>query len=141
MNESEDIGSELYSAFAYLARQQVQKKTAASARGEEGLLQYLAYQGDGVSSGFLKEQLCVGSGRMADILRSLEEKQMISRTLDPRDSRRVIVHITARGREQAARTNERIQAWYGKLTAYLGEEDSRELVRILRRLNEFCIPD
>ncbi len=137
MSESENIGSELYRVFAYLARQQVQKRTAASARGEEGLLQYLAYQKDGVSSGFLKEQLCVSSGRMADILKSLEEKQMIYRTLDPEDSRRVLVHITAVGRGQAARTSERIRAWYEKLTDYLGEEDSRELIRIIRKLNEF----
>ena len=131
------ISEELYTLFAGLGRRREQEVTTASASGEEGLLHYLAYQRDGVTPGFLKDQLGVGSGRMADILRRLEEKQLIIRDEDPKDSRRVIVHITAQGRDQAVWMNQRVLAWYGKLRRYLGEEDSRELIRILRKLGEF----
>ena len=136
--ESADaISRELYVMFANLGRWHLQKEATASISGEEGLLHYLAYKKNGVSSGFLKEQLDVGSGRMADILKRLEEKELISRRDDPKDSRKVIVYITEQGREHAVRTNERLYVWYRKLQAYLGEHDSRELVRILRRLGSF----
>ena len=131
------ISQELYVMFANLGRWNLQKEATASVSGEEGLLHYLAYKKNGVSSGFLKEQLEVGSGRMADILKRLEEKELISRRDDPKDSRKVIVYITEQGREHAVRTNERLHAWYRKLQEYLGERDSRELVRILRRLGSF----
>lgn len=136
--ESADaISRELYVMFANLGRWHLQKEATASISGEEGLLHYLAYKKNGVSSGFLKEQLDVGSGRMADILKRLKEKELISRRDDPKDSRKVIVYITEQGREHAVRTNERLYVWYRKLQAYLGEHDSRELVRILRRLGSF----
>ena len=51
------------------------------------MLHYLAYKHDGVYSGVLKDQLGVGSGRMADILRRLEEKELIVRSEDTEDSR------------------------------------------------------
>lgn len=131
------ISDELYQMFAYLGKWHLQKEATASVSGEEGLLHYLAYKKNGVSSGYLKEQLEVGSGRMADILKRMEEKQLILRKDDPKDSRRVIVFITEQGREHAMLTNDRLHAWYRKLQEYLGEQDSRELLRILRRLASF----
>lgn len=131
------VSEELYRMAAGFGRRQEQREIAASISGEEGLLHYLVYQKDGVTSGFLRNKLEVGSGRMADILRRLEEKELVVRSADPDDCRRVIVHVTEQGREQAIRTNERMVAWYGKLQAFLGEEDTRELIRILKRLEEF----
>ena len=84
------ISEELYAAVANLGRDREQKIVTASASGEEGLLHYLAYKHDGVYSGVLKDQLGVGSGRMADILRRLEEKELIVRSEDTEDSRELI---------------------------------------------------
>lgn len=131
------ISEELYAAVANLGRDREQKIVTASASGEEGLLHYLAYKHGGVYSGVLKDQLGVGSGRMADILRRLEEKELIVRSEDTEDSRRVVVHITELGRERAVSMNQRVLAWYGRLHEYLGEEDSRELIRLLKKLSKF----
>ena len=131
------ISEELYAAVANLGRDREQKIVTASASGEVGLLHYLAYKHDGVYSGVLKDQLGVGSGRMADILRRLEEKELIVRSEDTEDSRRVVVHITELGRERAVSMNQRVLAWYGRLHEYLGEEDSRELIRLLKKLSKF----
>ena len=127
------ISEELYAAVANLGRDREQKIVTASASGEEGLLHYLAYKHDGVYSGVLKDQL----GRMAHILRRLEEKELIVRSEDTEDSRRVVVHITELGRERAVSMNQRVLAWYGRLHEYLGEEDSRELIRLLKKLSKF----
>ena len=97
----------------------------------------MAYKHDGVYSGVLKDQLGVGAGRMADILRRLEEKELIVRSEDTEDSRRVVIHITELGRERAVSMNQRVLAWYGRLHEYLGEEDSRELIRLLKKLSKF----
>lgn len=135
--DSDAISAQLYAAMADLGRRREQKVTTASASGEEGLLHYLAYKHDGVYSGVLKEQLGVGSGRMADILRRLEEKELIVRREDTEDCRRVVVHITELGREHAISMNRRVLAWYGRLREYLGEEDCQELIRLLKKLSEF----
>ena len=136
-NGPDAISEELYAAVANLGRDREQKIVTASSSGEEGLLHYLAYKHDGVYSGVLKDQLGVGSGRMADILRRLEEKELIVRSEDTEDSRRVVVHITELGRERAVSMNQRVLAWYGRLHEYLGEEDSRELIRLLKKLSKF----
>ena len=136
-NGPDAISEELYAAVANLGRDREQKIVTASASREEGLLHYLAYKHDGVYSGVLKDQLGVGSGRMADILRRLEEKELIVRSEDTEDSRRVVVHITELGRERAVSMNQRVLAWYERLHEYLGEEDSRELIRLLKKLSKF----
>ncbi len=59
------------------------------------------------------------------------------RSEDTEDSRRVVVHITELGRERAVSMNQRVLAWYGRLHEYLGEEDSRELIRLLKKLSKF----
>ena len=136
-NGPDAISEELYAAVANLGRDREQKIVTASASGEEGLLHYLACKHAGVYSGVLKDQLGVGSGRMADILRRLEEKELIVRSEDTEDSRRVVVHITELGRERAVSMNQRVLAWYERLHEYLGEEDSRELIRLLKKLSKF----
>ena len=72
----------------------------------------------------------------ANILRRLEEKELIVRSEDTEDSRRVVVHITELGRERAVSMNQRVLA-DGRLHEYLGEEDSRELIRLLKKLSKF----
>ncbi len=107
------------------------------ARGEEGVLLYLSRQDRMLLSGELTAASGLGIGRVANILRQLEEKGQILRVSDRRDKRRVYVSLTPEGRRQAERLRQAAVARIEGLTAYLGAEDSAPLFRLFSRCLDY----
>lgn len=70
-----------------------------AARGEEQLLLMLAHRDKAVCAGELAECVGLTSGRVANILKQLERKGYIERTPGKQDKRKVLVCLTAAGRE------------------------------------------
>ena len=103
-----------------------------SIRGEYGVLRYLCYIEDHVHAGKLTEHLHVVPGRMTDILTSLEGKGLIRRVRGEQDRRHVNVCITEAGREQAVQMREMISREYEGMFQILGQEDTEELIRLLK---------
>src|SRR4051812_32572084 len=68
-------------------------------KGEMGILVYLHFIKNDITSGDLSEGLSVSTGRVATALKRLEKKGMIVRRSDPNDKRKVRVLITDRGQE------------------------------------------
>ena len=104
------------------------------AHGEGALLIYLAFRHDGATAGELRSWLDVGSGRVANALKSLEGKELIRRVHADRDGRVVAGCITEAGRELSQGRYSRVREELGGLLRELGPADSRELVRITGRL-------
>ncbi|MBM6775634.1 MarR family winged helix-turn-helix transcriptional regulator, partial [Olsenella profusa] len=102
-------------------------------RGETAVLMTL-YRADGsLTPGQLGAHAHVSSARVANILRSLEEKGLVTRAHAAGDRRQVQVTLTEAGRSAAqSKRAERTRAVAGYL-AELGEKDAAELVRIVRR--------
>lgn len=104
-----------------------------STRGETALLMTLFRAGTPLSPGELADESHVSSARVANILRALEEKGLVSRAHSSSDRRRVEVVLTDAGRADAearrARRHDAVAAYLREL----GEEDARELVRIIGR--------
>ena len=75
-------------------------------KGEMGILIYLTFQKDGVTSGQLSEALQVSTGRVASALKSLEKKQLIIRRTDGVDKRKVNVYITDKGKQNTLKKHE-----------------------------------
>lgn len=128
----ENLGEELYNLLAELLNRRMNRTVLDSIRGEYGVLRYLMYVHDKVSAGFLTEQLHVVPGRMTDILNSLETKGFIKRVRSDEDRRRVVVCITESGREEACKKREYIRKEYQGLFKILGQEDTEELIRLLK---------
>jgi DNA-binding MarR family transcriptional regulator len=82
----------------------------------------------------ISDMMGVSTARVAAVLNSLEEKEMITRRIDSGDRRKIIVELTPKGlsymeehqKEQFEKTKTILIA--------LGEEDSRELTRIVGKL-------
>ena len=74
---------------------------------------------------------------VSQILKSLEEKGLITRQRDKGDSRAVTVHLTEDGRAFSARGRELHEQMIDKVLTYLGPEDAEHLVRIVERLADF----
>lgn len=104
-----------------------------STRGETALLMTLFRTGSPLSPGELADASHVSSARVANILRSLEDKGLVTRSHSESDRRRVEVTLTEAGRADAEARRSRRQASVAEYFRALGEDDARELVRIIGR--------
>lgn len=128
----EYLGEELYNLLAELLNRKLNRTVLDSIRGEYGVLRYLVYEQDKVSAGVLTNRLHVVPGRMTDILKSLEHKGLIERQRDEEDKRRVYVCVTAKGKKQAKKMRGYIKKEYQGMFQLLGQEDTKELIRLLK---------
>ena len=101
-----------------------------AARGEEQLLLTLAHRDN---AGELAECVGLTSGRVANILKQLERKGYIERTPGTQDKRKVLVCLTAAGREYAKQVYHKEVDGYAWLLCVLGEADAREFMRLLKQ--------
>ena len=132
MTEKEKLPEELYGVLADLLNRKSNIAILDSIRGEYGVLNCLCELDEGASAGELCRRLHVVPGRMADILKRLEEKELIVRSRDDTDRRVVKACITAKGRQVSNEKRMLIREEYKGLFDKLGENDTRELIRLLK---------
>ena len=78
--------------------------------------------------------------RLTKILSELEAEGLVLRQGDPKDRRRVIVHLTDKGLEHAVEKHRQMLAYMTRVLQALGEEDAVQFVRIMGRLSELELP-
>lgn len=105
-------------------------------RGEVGVLSYLAFDKDEVSSGELSEVLGVTTARVASILNSLEIKGYIKRKEDSLDKRKTLVVITEKGKELAINAKREIINKIISVVREVGYEEIMEYVKIAIKIRE-----
>lgn len=103
-------------------------------RGEGALLAYLALRHDGATAGELRAALEVGSGRVANALKSMEAKGLILRAPAAGDGRVVQVYLTSLGRERFQERYHMLLRHTKDMLERLGEEDSAEFLRLIRKI-------
>lgn len=107
-----------------------------SVRGETAVLMSLYRAGGELSPTELGAETQVSSARVANILRTLEEKGLVTRHHLATDRRQVGVSLTEEGRTQATRIRaERVSA-VEQYLCVLGLNDAHDLLRIARRTRD-----
>lgn len=103
--------------------------------GESPVLHYLSTKEDGASTtpSDLAAQLGFTRARMTRILDSFAAKGLVRREQDENDKRRVLVFITDEGRKHALKQNAKGVNAMKDLIEMLGEQDTKELIRILQK--------
>ena len=109
---------------------------ALTTRGEESMLLYLYQQDEPVLSGDLTVHLGLTSGRVANILRVLEAKQLITRSQGIVDKRQVQVCLTDGGRKVAETCYRKMIGEYREMLEFLGD-DAEEATRLIRKLVKY----
>jgi len=108
----------------------------AASRGELCLLMHLKRRSIPVLPGELSEAMCVSTARITRLLNVLEDRQLVHRSMDPADRRRIIVRLTEAGEryveEVYARAHRRASAVIGAL----GAEDTEAFIRIAEKIAE-----
>ncbi len=110
-----------------------QRKLAHFNGGEMFILVYLADCGDTSPSTF-SEVSGTTSAHVAKVLRHLEAKGEIKRSVDAQDARKRLVSITPAGLQRMKLAREEILSELSNLMQDLGEADAREMVRLSDRV-------
>ena len=103
-------------------------------RGESGVLLYLYHVGRPMFPGELTEKLGLTTGRIANILKVLEESDLVVRTPDALDKRRVLVALTSRGEQVAQEQNREAVQFHAQLISQLEEDEARQFLDMLKRM-------
>lgn len=74
-----------------------------------------------------------GASRM---LRGMEQKGLIERSVDREDRRNTYILVTAAGEEAWSRTAERVERFLNRVTRRMGLEDTMALVGLWNRLSD-----
>lgn len=83
----------------------------------------------------LTEFFGFSQARLTKILSELENDGMVLRQGDPKDRRRVIVHLTDKGLEYAVEKRGEMLCRITAVLEALGEEDAVHFVRIMKKLS------
>lgn len=102
--------------------------------GHGFVLVYLLEHGGKALPGEICQAMGVSTPRVAVILRELEKREMIVRTVMPDDRRKVCVTLTEKGRARAESKQDQLERFVRKLIDQLSEEDANALPRILDAL-------
>jgi DNA-binding MarR family transcriptional regulator len=92
-----------------------------------------------VSAGELATEAGLTTGAVTAVLDRLEEKDLVRRVPDPNDRRRILVEVTEKQREEAARLYFPLKAMADPWFDDLGDEEIRLLIafnRVSREVNE-----
>ena len=115
-----------------------QRHINESMQGEAFVLQCIERRGYEMLPGEISVEMDVSSARIAAALNSLEGKGLVTRQIDAKDRRKIVVRATQAGMDQARRHREALVADVEKMLALLGEHDAQEYVRIVGRLAELA---
>ncbi|MFQ7009736.1 MAG: MarR family winged helix-turn-helix transcriptional regulator [Oscillospiraceae bacterium] len=134
--ELQQLTEQMLLAVTSLNRSCIPQSVQEPLKGENFLLDYLSAQNGCSTPGTLREVLGVSAPRTAAMLRALEEKGMLRRCADSHDRRRVVVQLTELGRRTAEQMHAVLCVHVQHVLKQLGEQDSRELIRLLGRITE-----
>lgn len=105
-------------------------------KGERFILHFLADSDHAVLPSELSQALHSSTARISAILARLEEKGEIMREIDKQNRRNILVTVTPAGRERAKVEMRLMHDHLTQVLTELGETDTLELVRLLKKLKE-----
>ena len=100
-------------------------------RGEEAALFWLSKLDGPVSAGDLAEKLGITSGRIANILSSLDRKKYIERHRSSRDRRQINVSLTKTGEDYISKVYSGSKTRHIELLEKMGDEDATDFIRLM----------
>ena len=86
---------------------------------------------DGIKVSELSNRLNVTPAAVTHMINDLEKTGRVERVADPADRRIVLLRPTEAGRQAIAAANEQFYKFLTGLIEFLGEDDSRELIRLM----------
>ncbi len=101
------------------------------------LAQHVAPPAQGIKASELSSVLEITPGAVTHVLNELEKAGYVARVSDPADRRIVLIQPTEKGKSAVDQTRDEMMLDLNNLVSYLGEEDSRECIRLFSRVLAF----
>jgi len=134
--EYNELALELLNSLQSIQRIQSQKNIFEAMQGESFILGFIANHDGDVLPSEISQKMGVTSARIANALNSLEEKGLITRQIDKKDRRQILVNITKKGKETTEQNKKAILGIAGKILEHLGEKDAKEYIRLVKKILE-----
>lgn len=128
-----EAAEELIRTQIMYAKQLCKIADIIASRGEDLALLLLHSRNDAVYAGEFTTALGLTTGRVANLLKQMERKGYITRIPDTEDRRKICISLTETGIACAAEAHARMLKDYVWLLEGLGEQDSRQFIRVLRQ--------
>lgn len=130
----ERMAQEYMETMHKLGKRNGHKQINDSMHGENFVLFFISQNEGKVIPSDISNEMGITSARVAATLNGLEKKGLIIRAIDAEDRRRILIELTDLGREQVQRQYETILNMTTNMLEYLGENDSKQLIRIMKKL-------
>ena len=134
-DECEDLAQQLIREFSSM-RRFMSTCVSNTVSGEMAVMRALMRAGGSLTPSELADRAWVSSARIANILRALEAKGWVEREHSKTDRRRVHVTVTDKGFQDLEIKRREFENRTAAFLEQLGETDTQEMVRLLRRANE-----
>lgn len=131
-----NLAHEFMEIMNQMRKRNIHKPINDSMHGEIFVLLYISQHEHNVIPSEISNEIGISTARVAATLNSLEKKGMITRKIDVSDRRRILVEITPSGKELIDNHFKKIMKITINMLNYLGENDAKEYVRIMKRLSE-----
>lgn len=131
------LAAEFLKGMTAFRRMKPQKHIDNALHGEMFVLGYIAMKGGDVNPGEISSNLNLSKGRTTVTLTGLERKGFITRQIDPANRSRIIIELTDKGRSFADEHEKHIMNHVKDMLAFLGEQDAKELVRIMLKMEGY----
>lgn len=122
--------------FGEMGRLRASDRLNKNMRGLPAVMRVLAMADGPISPSEIASRTGVSDARVANALRTLEERGFVERRQSEGDRRRVEVVLTAEGFAQDERMRSEGLEHMAEFLAELGEEDCRELIRLVGRVEK-----
>lgn len=123
----------LLNSTAALNRLMARSRLQEFWKGEIHVLLFLSDR-ESSTPGELSGVMGISTARVAAMLNAMEEKGLILRQISPKDRRKIVVTLTAQGRERVQARQEQLLRDTQAMLMELGEHDATEYLRIIGRL-------
>lgn len=100
------------------------------------MIQRWAKDSEGIYVSEIARELRVSTPAVSKMLKGLEEKEYIERKTDQKDRRNTIVLLTEEGEKVRKRVLNEMEAFLQQVIERMGEENTKELVRLLELYTE-----
>lgn len=105
-----------------------------SAKGEDGIVMWIYSRHQETCPTDIVRHFNLSTGRVTNILRSLEKKQLLFRLHSPEDQRRVCVYLTDKGKSFAKETYAQMVDRHAKLIELVGAEEMLKMMKLVEHI-------
>jgi len=128
------LAQEFMETMHHMHKRKAQKQLNDSMQGESFVLFFVSQHKENVTPSDISNAMGITSARIAATLNGLENKGFIERRIDVEDRRRILINLTDAGKEQVKQHYETVMKTTKNMLKYLGEEDSKNFIRIMKLL-------